>query len=172
MNLSGGNPSLNYGSVSGLVCFAGFAGSFLSGINPFGNVSWLWVWVPVVMIVMAIKAVREVEPGGPFSFGRALKTGIKAAFFSSLLYCLLLYLLGVLMPSLMDVYKAEMELGMQMTESFFSEKMMDQMYEELEKTTIATLAWSEFLRKMLGGFIISLVAAAVLYRKNPTYPAE
>ena len=167
-----GNPSLNYGSLSGLICFAGFAGTFFAGLNPFGDITWLWVWVPVLMIVLSMKAVRDVEPGGPFPYSRALKTGIKTTFFSSLLYCLLLYLLGTLAPVLMDIYKEEMIKGLEMTQSFFSESMLDQMYEEVEKSTIAKLAWSEFMRKMFGGFLISLVAGAVLYRKQTIYPAE
>lgn len=172
MGLSGGNPSLHYGSISGLICFAGFAGSYFAGINPFGAVTWLWVWVPVVMIVWAMKAVRDIEPGGPFPYGRALRIGIITSLFSATLYCLLLYLLGRFSPGLMDIYKNQLSEGIEATKSFFPEKMLDEMYDQMDKTTITDLAWSEFFRKMLGGFIISLVAAAVLYRKNPIYPAE
>jgi hypothetical protein len=172
MNLSQGNPSLNYGSVSGLLCFAGFAGAFYAGVNPFGTVTWLWVWVPVLMIVMAIKAVRNIEPGGPFSFGRAFKVGILTAFFSSTLYCLLFYLFGMLVPDVMNTYMEQVEEGMKAAQSFISEDFMDKMYEELEKTTVSDIAFSEFFRKMIGGLLVSLVAAAVLYRKNPIYPAE
>jgi len=171
VTLSQGNPALNYGSVSGLACFASFAASYFAGLNPFGNISWLWVWVPVVMMVMAIKAVREIEPGGPIAYWKAFRIGMITALFSATLYCLLLYLFGMLQPQLLDVYKNEVLAGMEATKGFLSDDLLDRMYDELEKTKIQDLAFSEFFRKMVGGFFISLVAAAILYRKNPTLPA-
>ena len=172
MNLSHGNPALNYGSISGLACFAGFAGSYYAGANPFGSITWLWVWVPVLMIVLAIKAVRNIEPGGPFPYWKAFRTGMMTAFFSSTLYCLLFYLFGMLVPDILNTYMEQVEEGMKSAQTFISEDFMEKMYEELEKTTIQDIAFSEFFRKMVGGLLVSLVAAAVLYRKNPIYPAE
>lgn len=172
MTRSQGNPAFNYGSVSGLACFAAFAASYFVGLNPFGNISWLWVWVPVVLMVMAIKAVRETEPGGPIGYWKAFRVGMMTAFFSAILYCLLLYLMGLLQPQLIDVYKNEVVAGMEATKGFLSDELLDRMYDELDKTTIQDLAFSEFFRKMVGGFFISLVAAAVLYRKNPNLPAS
>jgi hypothetical protein len=172
MNLSHGNPALNYGSISGLACFAGFAGAFYAGINPFGSVTWLWVWVPILLIVMAMKAVRDVEPGGPFTFGKALKTGLITAFYSATLYSLLFYLFGMMVPDVINAYMKQVEEGMSAAKGFMSEELMDKMYEEMEKTTLPDIAFSEFFRKMVGGLFVSLVAAAALYRKNPIYPPE
>ena len=124
------------------------------------------------MIVLAMKAVRDIEPGGPFPYWRAFRTGLLTAFFSSTLYCLLFYLFSMLVPEILNVYMQQVEAGMDAAKSFLSDELMDKMMEELEKTTLRDIAFNEFFRKMVGGLFVSLIAAAALYRKNPIYPSE
>jgi len=158
--------ALHYGVMSGLTSILVFVLIYFSGNSPLGQSSWLGVWVPVVFIPLAIKFHRNKNLEGYITFGQGFFTGIKTTFFAALLFSLLVYLFGAVIDgNLLESYKEEAMVGMEEVRPYFSENMIDAALENLDKMTMSSVAFNEFLTKMLGGAIISLIAAAA-YRKK------
>jgi Protein of unknown function (DUF4199) len=159
---------MNYGSMSGLSLFLLFILLYFSGMNPLGGMSWLGAWIPLVFIVIATKTIRDQHQGGYISFGSAFRTGIITVFFSSLLFVLLVYIFGRIADgNLVEMYRDEILQGVNEARILLSDKIIDQVLEEAENVTMASIAKSDFTAKVIGGTVVSLVTSAFLMKREP-----
>jgi hypothetical protein len=162
---------LNYGSMAGVAAFVIFLLIYVAGGNPLGGMSWLAAWVPILFIVLGIKKHRDQNLGGYISYGQALGTGVIISLVFASLYAILVYLFGTLIDDvIVTMTKEESMKGMDAMSQYLSEEMYDQIIEELEKTSVVTLARGELFNKTFGGIIITLIAAAFL--KKSRHPLE
>lgn len=162
--------AVNFGAMSGLGSFAVFLGLYYKGINPLGNASWLGAWIPVVFICIATKICRDRFLAGEISYGQAMKIGLTTAMAASFLFALLVYIFATLIDNnVITMYKNEFLQGMEDTKFMFSDEMYEQTIESMDKITIINIAFTDFLAKMLGALLLTLVTAAI-YRKQNIEP--
>ncbi len=164
--------ALNIGALYGISSFVFFLLLYYAGLNPLGPGIWLGVWIPIVFTIWGIKFYRDQECGGFVSYWRAFQTGVMTIMCGALLSALLLYIFGMIgAPDLLDNYKEQMLQGLEETEtmmrSMMGDKVFDMTLENINQTTLATLASSDFFNKSLGGAFLSLVLAAFLKRNPP-----
>ena len=163
-----GKAILNFGAMSGLGSFAVFLLLYYLGWNPLGQASWLGAWVPVVFICLSTAYVRNHLMGGYMSYGQAYRTGFLTAFGGAVLFSLMLYLFGkVIDPGLVESYKSEMLEGLENTKSIIGENLYESSVENLDKTTLFTIASGDFFSKALGGILVSLITAGFYRKQNP-----
>jgi hypothetical protein len=164
--------ALNIGALYGLSSFAFFLFMYYAGFNALGASAWLGMWIPVVFTIWSIRYYRDHECGGYVSYWRAFRTGLLTIMCGALLSALLLYLFGLIgAPDLLDNYKEQMLKGLEETEDLmtrlFSDNVYDMMIDNINKTTMSSIASSDFFNKCCGGIILSLIAAAFLKRNPP-----
>ncbi|HKR06345.1 MAG TPA: DUF4199 domain-containing protein [Bacteroidia bacterium] len=160
--------AVNFGAMSGLGSFAVFLGLFYKGINPLGNASWLGAWIPVVFICIATKIYRDHFLAGEISYAQAMKIGLTTALAASFLFALLVYIFTTLIDdNVISMYKNEFLQGMEETKFMFSDEMYDQTIANMDKVTIINIAFTDFLAKMFGALLVTLITAA-FYRKQNT----
>jgi hypothetical protein len=163
---------LNFGSIAGIIAFVLFLTYYYLGYNPFGNIRFLSVWVPVLFIYKTIKKVRE-DNNGFITYGSALQNGIFFSFIYSSFSSILVYLFALVLPNNL-VERQIMELNtnlveLEKLEGMFNKEtynlMLNSIEIAIENTNIRTLAWSEFQFKLMGGMFISLIISFILKKK-------
>lgn len=157
---------LNNGTIAGIAVFSIALVNFLIGFNPFGNASWLGIWIPFVFIYLTIKNVRDKELQGYINYGQAFKV----AFIMVLIYATLGNMLNFLFfnlaaPHVFDEFLNQTLEEMEKMEAFVGAAMYEKMVEELEKTTLLSFTFSNTINQILGGTILSLIFAAFM-KKN------
>ena len=157
---------MHFGSISGLCSFAIFLFLYILVINPLGNISFIGFWIPIVFIVLAIKSYKVNVGNGYLTYGEGLRTGIYTGFFSALLFSLLLYLfITIIDATLVEKHTKYLLNQLERTKEIWNQSMYHMSLEGIEKTTAGSITMNEFQFKFLGGFIVSLVAAA--FYKTP-----
>lgn len=162
--------ALNIGALYGLSSFAFFLLLYYGGFHPLGASSMFGAWLPIVFVIIGIRFYRNKECGGTIGYWLAFRAGFLTIVCGGALAALLLYLFGTVgAPDLVDSYKEEMLQGMEQTESMmrgmFGDKFFDLNVENINKTTLSSIASTDFFNKCLGGAVVSLIAAAFLKRK-------
>ena len=163
---------LNFASMAGIIAFILFLIYYYLGYNPFGNIRFLSVWVPVLFIYKTIKKIRE-ENNDYITYGSALQNGIFFSFIYSSFSSILVYLFALLLPNQL-VERQIIELNTNLVEleklaGMFNKDtynlMLNSIEIAIENTNIRTLAWSEFQFKLMGGIFISLIISFILKKK-------
>ena len=137
-----------------------------------GPGSWLAAWIPPLFIFLAVKRFRNHESGGYIRFKAAFVTGTMTAMSGALLYSLIIYIFGTLIdPAIIDNFKelmlADLEKTEDMMRSMVGDSIYEQSIEEVKKTTLRSIATTDFIYKSFGGGIVSLIVAAILKHKKP-----
>ncbi len=163
--------ALNFGAMSALAGFAVFLGLYYSGYNPLGPSSWAGAWIPILFMVLGIKNYRDHASNGYVSYWKAFRCGLLIASCGAFLYSLLVYIFGTIVDQqLLESFKAESLIYLEQTEelskSVFGESVYQASVDNIQKSTMSTIASQEFFNKMFGGFLVSFITAAFL-RKNP-----
>lgn len=172
-----GKVILNYGGGSGLSSFGMFLLIQWIGWNPLGQASLLGLWIPVVFICLATGYYRDHILDGTISYGQAFRVGFLTCSAGALLFALFLYIYGTIInPGLVDVYKQYLMEGIEQSKIFLGEDMFEKIYqsslENLDKTTMYTIASSDFFNKTFGGFLVSLITAGFYRRSYPKIEKE
>ena len=143
---------------------------YFAGLNPYGErVMWGWVFIPVAVFwgLSYFKKFNDQQLG----FLKALKVGFSIAFYAALCSAMLLYVFSIVagfepiqrhiteMKALMDASREAALQSKVMTKEAF-----DQTYAQLDKTTPYMLAFDDFIKKFIVGFL-SAIVGAVFFRK-------
>ena len=169
--------SLYYGFFSAISCFIFFLIIYFIGKNPVGNWSWLGFWIPILFMILGVKAHRDIDLGGTINYGHALGTSFIVAVSGALMFAILAYLFGILIgtniPSMMISESAEqIEKAKQyMGETMYEKAMMS--LEEMKGNTFYALfkiMLGDFEGKVIGGFIVSLLVAAFMKKSGNPFP--
>jgi hypothetical protein len=169
---------LNYGSIAGICYFAIFLILYLLGHNPLGGMTfWYTFWIPIVFVTLAIKKYRDELQDGFITYGKALRQGTLTALIYSSFYAIMIYIFAVLVDgTIVDQVIADgieqLEKQGERLRGFMGEEAFDRLIEETERVTIGSIALSDFFYKFLGGFIISLIVAAILKRTRSPFEED
>jgi hypothetical protein len=159
--------AVNYGAMSGLASFIVFLALYFKGVNPLGTASWLGAWIPIVFIILSTKFYRNHCLEGFITYGQGMKIGLWTSFAAALLFSLLVYIFVTAIDgNVIQLYKNEMQSGLEETKFMFSKQLYDEGMESIEKLNGTTIAYNDFFMKMIGGLIISFITSA-MYRKLP-----
>lgn len=162
--------ALHYGSLSGIAVVGFYMLLYLAGLNLFGPVSILGIWIPILFIVLATRYYRDHNLGGTMTYGQGLAIGFMTTIFSVILFGLFFYLFGTVTDNtLLDSYKTQAAESLEQGKTLLSDKMLDKAMESIDIMTMPSLALSEAFNKLFSGIIITLITAAVFRRKpHPT----
>ncbi len=164
--------SVNYGAINGLICFAMFLLIYWMGFNPLGQASLLAVWVQPLFIWLSVRYYRDELLQGQITFSEGFRAGMLTALGGALLYALLVYSFGkVIDAGLLDNYKEIMLTDLEKTETelrgLFGDKYYDSVFEDIKNKTLTGQAVSDFISKVMGGVVFSIIIALILKRNSP-----
>lgn len=160
--------SLKFGAYSAICSFVIFLSVYFSGYNPLGESSWLGAWVPLLFIIIGIIKLKR-QQYDYLTFKQGFRTGFTITFSAGLLFASMVYIFGSLYAKdLIDMQKIETLDKMEQMKTFFSERFYEELNKNMDEITMGTLVTSDFLSKLLGGTIISLIVS--LFLKNNVLP--
>ncbi len=161
---------INFGALAGLSAFVAFLVYYLVGSNPLGNVEWFTAWIPIVFIYHGTKRWRDEVFSGFMNYGKAFLAGIIITAGYALLYGMLAYLFVLLVDgSIFEVHLDEIMQGMEQARRFMGDEATDQMMMEIDKMTLFSAISGNAFNKFFGGLVVSLIAAAILKKKETPF---
>lgn len=161
--------NMNYGAITGFSIIILSLVVYFINIEQDLIVSLLIYVIQIIVIVLGTKHLRDKIQKGPFSYGRALASGVLISLFASVIvafYMLLFF--KIIDPDAIEKIFTAME------DSMYEKGMPDDQIEmamEMSKkfTTPFTIAIGTVFSYTLWGFIFSLIIAAFLKKKSNGY---
>ncbi|WP_034256719.1 DUF4199 domain-containing protein [Adhaeribacter aquaticus] len=159
---------IRYGVICAVFGFTVILILYFTGLNPYGQSSlFSLVFLPVFIIAgsSSYKKYNDQNLG----FLKAFRVALTITFFAALASAMLTYIFSVFAGiEVIQRHITEMRMAMEavraQTIEMIGEANYKQTLAQLEKTTPFNLAMDDFMKKMLTGFIISIVAAT-FFRK-------
>lgn len=166
--------SVVHGILSALLSFVVFLILYFVKTNPVsGAPTWLGIWIPILFICLAIKKDRDENLGGYINYGRALGTGMLVTLTAATLYSVLIFLFGTYIGTdIVDTMKNETLLAMEKAKGILGEEMYDRALSDIANMNMAQIAFGDWQKTILGGFIVSLIAAGVFKKKRPMFESQ
>lgn len=166
--------AMQYGAYSGLSNFAFFLLLYFVTSNPLGNIGWLGFWIPILFIVIGTKFHRNNDLEGYMKYWRGVNIGSLIALCASLIYAILVFAFVTLAdPEILANYKNEALAGMDEARKYLSNdsilSAMDEAEKKIEEMTVSEIAQSVFFNGIIGGFIVSLIVAAIFRKDKPLF---
>lgn len=159
-----------YGGVASITSFIIFVLLYIFGSNPFGNLSWLGAFIPILFIVMGSIKVRDELFGGIISYSKVFITGMIITVAWSLGFAILAFLFcQFIEPNIITWHIQDTLVNMEQASQFLSEEMMEAAMEEIEKMTLFDVIQGDFINKIIGGLIISLISSAFIKKNEPMF---
>lgn len=152
-----------YGALIGLVFFLLLS---FSGNSPWGSASWMGSWIPGITAYFAIKTYKDDSEEDSFSFSELFKISLSTIFFQALFVNILTLSSAIILKTdALEIYRAEMAQNADQLKAMISSEMYNQLQTELQNISYNTLAFWDFIYKLIGGLLVSLILAGTL-RKN------
>lgn len=153
-----------YGAITGFVFYLILQ---FSGNNPWGTAGWLGFWIPGMAIFYGVKLYRDNEKEGIISYSSALGVCMMAIFVQAFVFEIVVYLFDVLISNnIVEMFKVELIANAEEARIFLGDELYYQMEEQVNEYTVSTILFSDFLNKLIGGFIVSLILAGVLKKEK------
>ena len=123
-----------YGGIAGVTSFIVFVILYIFGSNPFGNMSWLGAFIPILFIVMGTIKVREELHEGYISYAQVFITSMIITVAWALIFAILAFLfIEFIEPNIIVWHIQDTLDNMEKASQFLSEEMMEEAMEEIEK---------------------------------------
>jgi len=159
-----------YGTALGILVFILL---LLSGNSPWSSASWMGAWIPGITAYFALKTYASENQESVVLYSTTLKRSMLIILFQALFYNLAATIFVYLFNAdAIGLYKAEMMQNAEQLKTMVGEEMYTQLIIELEKITFTTLAFWDFIYKLIGGFLVSLVLAGVFRKNKPIFENE
>lgn len=159
---------IKYGFFGAIIGTVFFFLLVLSGNSPWGSSSWMGCWIPGMSAYFAIKTMQQQSKEPEYSFSSLFRIGMTVHFFQALIYAILTILIIYLFSiQVLETYKAEMLANAEQIKTVFSSEMYNQLLVELKYITVATLVFWDFIYKLTGGILVSLILAGFLKNSKP-----
>lgn len=156
-----------YGAILGVVFYMLLV---FSGNSPWGSASWMGSWIPGISAYFALKTFRQETNQENFKFSKLFRTSITTIFFQAFMVNIITVLLAnILQTNSLEIYRAEMLQNAEQMKSLVSEKMFEQLLIELKNISYSTLAFWDFIYKIMGGLIVSLILAGIFIKNKPIF---
>ena len=164
------NTSIKYGIYGAALSFVVLIILLISGNSPWSSASWMGCWIPGMTAYYVLKLNREEQPEMIVSYGRALKQSMQVILFQALFFNVALVLfMSIFDTGAIDLYRGEMMQNAEQLEALMGEQMYNQVVDELQRISYVTLAFWDFIYKLIGGFIVSLIFAGIFKKNKPIF---
>lgn len=147
---------------------------YFFGYDPYGKMSLVGIWIPVIIIVFGIKYIKDNYYGYEIGFAEGLVFGLAIGFvfsagaaFANVLFhigggsnALTLHTneLVQLLTESKKIYLETMKMP---------EKEYLQLIENNKKITISDIAIDDFIKKFIGCILVALISAVIMRRHIP-----
>ena len=156
------NTSLKYGFYGALIGVVFFYLLLFSGNSPWGSSSWMGSWIPGVSAYFAVKTYIYYSEKDTIKFSELFRTSFVSIFYQALFYNLLTVISSLLIQTnAIEIYKEELIQNAEQMKAMLSEQMYNQLLVELQNLTHSTLAFWDFIYKLIGGTLVSLILASI-----------
>lgn len=164
------NTSLKYGFYGALIGVVFYFLLLFSGNSPWGSSSWMGSWIPIVSAYFALKTYIYYSEKDTFKFSEFFRVSFISIFYQALFYNTLTVLLSsFIQTNAIEIYKQELIQNAEQMKTMLSEEMYKQLMLELQNLTHATLAFWDFIYKIMGGLIVSLILAGIFLKNKPIF---
>jgi len=159
---------VKYGLYGAILGFVFYLMLLFSGNSPWSPASWMGCWIPGVTALFSIKQYSK-ETGVNTSFLPLLQVSFIAILMQALCFNLIAFLFGFLFDAnVVEMYKTEVIQNAEKVSVFFGEETFELILEELEKKTLLSITFDDFINKIIGGVIVSLILAGFLKKNKPS----
>ncbi|MCB0380836.1 MAG: DUF4199 domain-containing protein [Flavobacteriales bacterium] len=165
------NTTLKYSGYGALLSFVVMILLLVSGNSPWSSASWMGCWIPGVTAYFVLKIYHQNN--SVVSYGNSLRRSMMVIFFQALFYTLAAIIFSLVVNTgAVDLYQTEMMANAAQLQTMMGEEMFTQLAKELENLSFSTLAFWDFIYKLIGGFIVSLILASIFRKNNPIFENE
>lgn len=162
--------ALKYGLYGALIGLVFYLLLLFSGNSPWGSSSWMGSWIPGVTAYFAIKTFKEDTQQDSFAFSQLFRLSFSTIFFQAVFVNILTFIVAtVLNTNAIEIYKAEMAQNAEQLKAMISVDMYNQLQIELQNISQSVLAFWDFIYKLIGGLIVSLILAKSLKSNKPIF---
>ena len=162
--------SFKYGLYGALIGLIFYLLLLFSGNSPWGSASWMGSWIPGITAYFAIKTFKKNAEQDDFTFSQLFRIGFSAIFFQAMFVNILtLVVATVLNTNAIEIYKAEMTQNAEQLKEMISVNMYNQLQIELQNISQSVLAFWDFIYKLIGGLIVSLILARTFKKNKPIF---
>lgn len=156
------NTSLKYGFYGALIGVVFFYLLLFSGNSPWGSASWMGSWIPGISAYFSVKTFIYYSDDDSFKFSALFRISFITIFYQALFYNLLTVVISsFIQTNAIEIYKDELIQNAEQMKAMLSEQMYNQLILELQNLTHSTLAFWDFIYKLMGGTIVSLILASI-----------
>ena len=156
-----------YGAIIGLVFYILL---LFSNNSPWGSSSWMGCWIPGVTAYFALKSFKEDAQQDSYSYTQLFRISFSTIFFQAMFVNILTLIVAtVLNTNALEIYKAEMAQNAEQLKAMISVDMYNQLQTELKNISQSVLAFWDFIYKLIGGLIVSLILAKSLKSNKPIF---
>ena len=158
------------GLLAGISSFIVFILLYIFGMNPFGNISWIGAFIPVVFIVMATQKAKKEIYEGYISFKESFVIGAIVTLAWSLSFSILVYLFcQFIATEIIEIHIEDLIVNIEKLSQFLEEDTIDQMVIEMRKMTLFDAIQGDVINKVFGGLIVSLIVSAIVKKQRPMF---
>lgn len=156
------NTSLKYGLYGALIGVVFFYLLLFSGNSPWGSSSWMGSWIPGISAYFSLKTFIYYSDDDSFKFSALFRISFITIFYQALFYNILTVVISsFIQTNAIEIYKEELIQNAEQMKAMLSEQMYNQLILELQNLTHSTLAFWDFIYKLMGGTIVSLILASI-----------
>lgn len=156
------NTSFKYGFYGALIGVVFFYLLLFSGNSPWGSASWMGSWIPGISAYFSLKTFIYFSDDDSFKFSALFRISVVSIFYQALFYNVLTVVISSFIETnAIEIYKEELIQNAEQMRAMLSEQMYNQLILELQNLTHSTLAFWDFIYKLMGGTIVSLILASI-----------
>lgn len=172
-NMDKSSNSLKYGLYGAVLSFVVMLLLLFSGNSPWSSASWMGCWIPGVTAYFVLKLYKEENTDIAISFFKVFKQSVQVIFFQALFFTIISVVFsGIVNTGAVEMYKAEMLVNEESIRLILGEEGVEMLNKELNNATFSTLAFSDFINKLIGGTIVSLILAGIFKKNKPIFENE
>lgn len=165
------NTTLKYAGYGALLSFVVMILLLVSGNSPWSSASWMGCWIPGITAYFVLKIYHQND--SVVSYGVSLRRSMMVIFFQALFYAIISNVFALVVSTgAVEMYKKEMLANAMQLQVMMGDEMFEQLSKELDNLTFSTLAFWDFIYKLIGGFIVSLILAGIFRKNNPIFENE
>ncbi len=161
---------IKYGLYGALLGFVVLILLLVSGNSPWSSASWMGCWIPGITAYYVLKLQAEENQNTNILFLEVFKKSMSVIFYQALFFTVISILFtAIFNTGALDLYQAEMLQNAEQIKLLMGDEMFDKVVSELENISYPSLAFWDFVYKLIGGVIVSLILASIFKKNKPIF---